>query len=263
MKKKIALIALIVLLVGGALTAIGLSLGAHTNLHWNGGFRVLDTHTERHEFNETLPAFRYIDLSVSVANVSLRHGDEYNIQGQFIGTIDFEVQDNRLIVNAQNARFGFQIGFIGRRSSGSHVTITVPQGTTLEDVRMKVDVGNINTQAVNMIGATIHSDVGNVTVTGDLTGPNNIQSAVGNVRVEGLLTGENTVRSDVGNVTLRLTESRDRFTYSGTADVGNLTIDGERQGSGLGGSVSHTAVDPLGTIRFDSGVGNVVVNFVG
>jgi len=40
-------------------------------------------------------------------------------------------------------------------------------------------------------------------------------------------------------------------------------VDGERSGTGVGGSVSHTVADPYGTIRFEVGVGDVGIVFGG
>jgi len=259
MKKKILLIALIAVFVGGTLATVAWGLGASTGLIWDGGIRV--NNATRIELDETLSPFDEIELSVGVSNVTLRHGDGFRIEGHHYGVITYEVRGNRLVVHS-SARNRFVL-FGWNRGGGGNVIVTLPWDTTLEVASLTVGVGNVYVQNVSLHNVTLESGVGDVHVQDADLHNAVLESGVGNVRASGLFTGRNHFTSGVGDVNLHLSGPRAEFSYSIEAGVGNITINGTRQGGALGSSLSHVASTPLGTLQIESGVGNVSVGFSG
>lgn len=260
--KKILLIALIAIFVGGILATVAWGLGASTSLIWDGGIRIGGSLT-RTELNETLSSFHEIELTVGVSNVTLRHGDDFRIEGHHYGAITYEVRNDRLVVNAparnQFALFGWS------RGGGGNVTITVPlpEDAALERASLSVGVGNVYVQNVALLSVVLESGVGDVYVQNVNFRDAVLESGVGNIHAVGLFTGWSYFTSGVGDVTLQVSGPQDEFSYSIEAGVGNVTIDGVRQGGALGNSLSHTASDFRGSLQIESGVGNVSVSFSG
>ncbi|MCL2564084.1 MAG: DUF4097 domain-containing protein [Oscillospiraceae bacterium] len=256
MKKIILLIALIAILIGGILAVIAFGLGAETALYWDRGFRVADT-SSRTELNTTLSPFSEIELNVGTSDLTLRYGDEFRIEGHHYGTITYEVNGNRLTVNAPSRRV-----FLGWDRGSGHITITVPDGTALDSANFSLGVGNIRIQDVSLHNATLDSGVGNINVTANLSGRSTIEIGVGDIDVRGMITGDADLSGGVGNVTVHVEGSLDRFSYTASSGVGRVSAGGA-QSTGLGGNMTQTAADPLGTIRVDSGVGDVTITFTG
>jgi len=228
MKKTILRIALIMLLAGGILALTTWGFGARTSLYFDQGFHIAGSN-QRSEVEELLSDFRHIDLRLGVTNLNLRHGNDFRIEGHYNSGLVIEQRDDTLFVTSsgfirQGGRFTINVGRISFGSSGGgSLTITVPSHVELASVSLDVGVGNIHIRDVAI------QDV-------DLT-------------------------SGVGNIDMDLPGSAERVSWSGTVGVGRIAIDGERYGTGVGGSASHRVEEPEAVIRFDAGVGNVNITF--
>ncbi|MCL2368988.1 MAG: DUF4097 domain-containing protein [Oscillospiraceae bacterium] len=264
MRKVILIIAACLVLLGAAVAIIAFTLGANTSIYWDRGFHIDRGGSAGTDLDEALSPFNRIDLSAGVANVTIRPGDGYRLEGHYHGTLTHEVRDGRLILDLRerSGRSWFNIGTRGG-SRTSHLILTIPADTVLEG-ELNLGVGTVRTQQVDLYNVTITSGVGDIHVDGALGGINRIESGVGNVYVDGSLTGRSRIESGVGNVEITAHGgAREQVSYTISAGVGNITIDGTRQGGALGNSLSHTAADPLVTLQLESGVGNVVLNFRG
>ena len=239
MKKKILRIALVLVLVGGILAAIGWALGGHTGLYWERGGLRTGPAAVRYEISENLDPFSTIDLTLGVGNVTLRQGESFRITGQHYGPIEYAVVDGHLLVYTPRHN---TISFLRFRGGDSHITITVPSGTALQDVQLTLGVGNLRLERLELQGASL-------------------TSGVGNVYAQGLFTGNISADSGTGNVTLQLLSAREDVSYSITAGVGNITLNGQRQGGAMGNSLSRTAENPTASLLLNAGVGNVAITF--
>ena len=236
--KKLLIIALALVVVGGLLATFAWSLGAQTSLS------LFGRSVERQEFNETLAAFQRLDADVDIGTLILREGSQFEISGHYYGDISFEVRGDTLFVSADTPQTWrvTPIGFFNTSSrEGGQITITVPFLTTLEVQTLFLGVGNLWIHDVDLHNA-------------------NIDLGVGNLDASGLFTGRADISSGIGDIVIRIPESRDRFSYSGSVGVGSITV-GDTSQDGLGGSISHAVADPVGDIRFDAGIGSVRIEF--
>ena len=258
--QKFLLIALACVLGGGILAAAAWGLGAQTSIHFPGSRMA-----ERQEFSETLTAFDRLDVRIDVSNLTLREGTQFEISGHYYGDISFEVRGNTLFLVADTpTRNRISIGFNTRSHQGGDIIITVPALTDLEVPNLSLGVGNIRVQNVALHNARITNGVGNIDINGPLIGRADISSGVGDIDISALITGRADIDSGVGDIRLRLPESRENFSYSGTVGVGNISIDGSDAISAVGvvgATASHTVTDPIGEVHFSSGVGNVRIDF--
>ena len=233
MTKKILWIAGIMLLAGSLLATSAWAMGAHTSLHWDRGFQVAERNV-RETIDQTLSAFERIELNIPVARVTVRYGDDFQVEGYSYRELTVEQRGGTLFVEASSLGWSSQIHLGPSRltfgpgggggTRADRVTITVPRGTALDSVNLSVDVGNIQVRDLSIRNAVFTIDVGNI----DLSFPG----------------------------------AEDRHSYSGTVGVGRISIDGEHHG-GIGSTVSRMVENPESTIRFEAGVGDVSISFQG
>ena len=242
MKKFVLLIALLFVVGGGILAGVAWGLGAETSLTWNNGFRLVSHSTV--EFNYTVADFDTLDVRLDVTTITLREGNEFRVEGRHHGDVNVDVRNGVLLIDTPTQRRSwFNIGFTTGLNTNQYLTITVPAGTELAGT-MHLGVGEIRVEHVALRNANIDTGVGEIRVTGALTGVNRFHTGVGEIRVNATNGGS------------------DDFAFTTSTGVGQVRALGANT-SGVGGNMSHSPSDPIGTIHADTGVGDIILDFSG
>jgi len=260
-RNKVLLIALCLVLIGGAISFTAWAMGANTSgLYWDGGFRVHGS-GNWHELNESLDSFSHVDIRVGVYNVSIQTGNDYRISGYVRNDLRVSVDGDTLIVSEPTGRrrgFNINFGFFGRNSDNGALTITVPTNTVLGSLLLELGVGQLNLRDIEALSADISNGVGDIRTSGVTLADAQISSGVGNIHLDGTLQGNNEFSSGTGNVNLTLTGYQSDFSINFQTGVGNSSMDGAAQRGG-----SRSGQHPSGHLDISSGVGNIRVTFRG
>lgn len=133
-------------------------------------------------------------------------------------------------------------GHPDRDVEGACVIVTLPAGAELGEVDISTDLGSVTWEATaSARKAELSTDLGSVTCSG-------------------LLAGELEGSSDLGSVELLLPGPREDFRWELEASMGQLSLDGEAQSSGMGelfvsgGTGEHM-------VKASSDLGSVDVSF--
>ena len=279
--KKVLIIAAILVAAGLLLATAAWALGAATSISPRSGVSA----QQRHEVNATLSAFERVEVRLPVSDVSIRHGDEFRVEGH-IYTRDFHygVEGNTLVLRGEEEvrrMPRIQIGFFNRVDLGGNLRITVPSHVELENMSFRVGVGDVTIIEVLADSLSISAGVGEVLIEGidaqeisieagvgglEVRNVNvrdvSMEAGVGDISFTGTFTGRGTIDVGTGSVSLRILDSEDYYAYDLQVGVGGVRIDGQSTG-GLGANVSRSGSNPQGNLRVQVGVGDVTLDFLG
>lgn len=256
MKKwiKATIIAAVVLvLIGGIMTIICLTLGAR----WDDAsvrIRIPGTGHYQHE-SADLPdrdtelsdgdgkvwtpdsgKIRSLELSVDMGEMYVQEGDEYRVEVQNPrDTMRCEVRNGVLIVDEEEGFHFFSLGSLelgvnGIRAELPIITVTVPEGTVFERLEVSVGAGIIEAESLEAESAQIDVDAGSF-VCGDLRVNGKCQFDVdaGSAEVDGGCCGKNLdLDVDAGGLTLL---NFDSAAVTMDVDAGSIEYSGTIRGS--------------------------------
>ena len=178
-----------------------------------------------------------LDLNADFANITILPGDgpltvSYTMPKELIPDIAFG--NGKLTITPKKGIFS--TGF--NRNTEYSITVTVPAGTDLDDIRLDADAGNISIRDLGTKNLYIDTDAGNVLVSGLTADVIKIDTDAGNLELDTLTADEITLDTDAGNVDLKSSNVR---LFGADLDAGNL-------------SIHSSAID---TIDADTDMGNI------
>ena len=251
--------ALSLLVVGGALNAVGaamggreesrpageLYIGGERGIHLSPGKVSIGGWGEKDGFSDDgtaviLSPFTDLEVSVDLADISVVEGENYAVdliwESDYF-KLSYQLKDGKLRI--WNEAYD---GDLDRDVEGACVIVTLPDGAELGEVDISTDLGSVTWEAAaSARKAELSTDLGSVTCGG-------------------LLARELEGSSDLGSVEIFLPGSREEFRWELEANIGQLSLDGEPQSSGMGELlVAGGAGERL--VKASSDLGSVDVSF--
>lgn len=179
--------------------------GFHGN---SGGFGA----ENRTTVQEDLAAFRELDVELGLADVTVRAGEGYAVDLQWDAgesyRMVYENRDGTLTVKSE--------GNVWLPGFCATAVITVPEGTVLEEMELSTALGDVRVEG----GLSARSA--------------SLYTALGDVTSDGFTAGKLDAESDLGDVKLSLPGSREDYRWQLETDMGEITVDSQRQDGGLG-----------------------------
>jgi hypothetical protein len=241
--RRIWLIALVLIIVGGGMAAVGWILGARSDLYFDG----TGVHVARAEYQApaayVTEEFTELDIDAWSADVELVASDHFGYELSTTGTVRLtgEYKNGVLTIRQENSH-RFTILSIGIGSGRSDVKVYYPASSELERVKietlsggitakglyaqtlmLKAVSGNISIDHVDAATAEIKTTSGEITLHGSGTGFDAayVQSVSGEITARGLVARRLTAKTTSGNVTLQgdITGKTDIDTVSGDVRV--------------------------------------------
>ena len=208
---------------------------------------------------QTLDAFTEIETQVAVGDVIIRRGTEFQIEVAFEGTvrgepyrIEYEVKEGTLNVVSFPKHHDDNDG-----DCSGQVLVTVPEDTALEEVKIRLGVGDVTLHELTVDEAELETGVGNLSVIDTAAGEVELETGVGDVKISGIPAATMELTTGVGNVTARLDCAPEECGWMLTSGVGSIQVDGAT--SLL--SASRQAPDGSCRLTGSTGVGSVSVTF--
>ena len=168
-----------------------------------------------------LNEFTSIDIDAYVMDLTIREGDNYFVEYQYTQGLEpvCKIDKGTLKITQSKHKRTFFWGF---NSNNCKVQITVPSKTELQDLRLQIDVGNINIADIISEKCNMETDTGDCKVTKCSFKRSTIDTDTGDVSVDNSELGITQVSSDVGDIELENCTFRD---LEADSDVGNIRID--------------------------------------
>ena len=154
---------------------------------------------------ETISEFSALDVNLKVGGLKIERGNKWQIEATYPNSYlkpEYNLKDGKLTISQPDYRNK------KLTNKGCSVVITVPFGTELDKVSIKMDVGAVEISGVDIQKGSIDTDVGAI--------------AVSNVDFDDL-----DLDSDVGAVSIELVEPVENYSINVNSDLGGIVVDGK------------------------------------
>ena len=251
---------LVVSIIGGALSAIGLL----------GGFFVDEDRTGEMKTYSVTSDINSLSIQVDAADLYIKEGDAFAVESN-LKSLDVSEKNGCLSVKDLK-----KVALFGLNSSESAaLTIYIPEEAALDNIHLTTGAGrvtadNLSAQTVDfelgagdvsigMLVATRSSDIeggaGRITVSGGMLCDLDLDMGVGQLNLTSALTGDCQLDLGVGETNITLLGSKDDYRLEIEKGIGNISVDGK--------SVFDYGSSGYGTneVEINGGVGSINVEF--
>lgn len=244
---------LIVGIVGGIITALGVVLG------------VRDAVGESKTY-EAEGVVNSLKVEIGAADFRIVSGEKFLVESN-LKDLTFRQTGDRLILNEKS--------FGNRNYNGAFITIYIPEGTAFEEIDLVVGAGNFTAESlsaesvelefgagevnIGQLNATREADIeggaGQITISGGSLRNLQVDMGIGELYITSDIVGEGEFNLGVGEVIITLIGTRDDYTVELNKGVGDMHFDGDVISSGrtFGGGANE--------IEINGGIGSVSVEF--
>ena len=210
------------LMIAGAILAITAArLGASTLVIWvNGELKLAKEETSLEKTK--VDPFYNMELDIQCSNVELIPSEDFYIEfDECIGSIDYEVKDDTLVVN-QKGKSAFSFGFALGNEKENTVRIYYPQESAFGNVTLELDMGSINVESLTAEGLELECDMGSAQFDCCNVGEMDVKADMGDVEFETLSVDKFTVEANMGNVDISKLNLKEEGTVN--CDMGNIEM---------------------------------------
>ncbi|QHQ60815.1 DUF4097 family beta strand repeat protein [Anaerocolumna sedimenticola] len=217
-----------------------------------------------------------VDHGIGSLNIMSGSGNNVEVDAKNVSS-DFVVEKSFSGELQVKSKFNFWNFISGNNgiNDKSKITIYVPEGISLDRVKLDAGAGNIDIDSLQTEKLDINAGAGNIEgsrITADqvkLDGgvgeinfnevkftDSDIDSGVGNIKLQGALYGRNKIDCGVGEVTLDLNQSSDEFRLSVEKGLGSIYINGEKYSD-----LKWNNMNSDNVLDVNGGVGDIDINF--
>ncbi len=197
--------------------------------------RIKDTPAE--EETETNSDLKKITADVDIADLTFQMGDELHVDFQGDDRFEPEVteKDGVLTITQHVDTKWFNV-FNRENRKGVRITVTIPEGTELKELKTSLDLGDTKLERVKAENCTLDSDLGDIKCEDcEFTGIS-ILSSLGDVHVKNCVFEDVDVRQDMGDVDISTQLDLSDASLSLETDLGEVSVNGKDYGRKLSSS---------------------------
>ncbi|MCR4590029.1 MAG: DUF4097 domain-containing protein [Lachnospiraceae bacterium] len=197
------------------------------------------------EISETVECgeFSRINMELDAFNTEIVRGDGYRVSYSCSELIkpEVKVNGNELSISQKmqkNVFYGVNPGISGK---GNQMTITVPEGVSIDYITADTDFGNVNINGVDMTEADLDTDAGNIFLSGTNAKAVDVNTDAGNVTISQSGADSLRLKTDAGNIII---DDSDVKRVELSSDIGNIDISGSFDEISGESSVGNINYDP-------------------
>lgn len=211
------------------------------------------------DYDVALDAFTEVKAEIGVGDVTVRSGSEFRIEVEVEGT-----------VNGQPYRIGCEVegGVLNivshpknvddnKGDCSAVVVVTVPKDWELDEVELRVGVGDVSVRELSAEEIELEVGVGDLSVTDAVADQVDLSTGVGDVKFTGSPAGTMELTTGVGGIRVKLACGADRCRYTLTSGVGTIKV-------GDVSTLLNASASPAGAdcrVTGTTGVGDVTLTF--
>lgn len=252
---------LIITIISAVLTAINGLAGV---LGLKKESKELDNKTSLIQLEDTNIAT--LDIDIAYANLKIKKG-EYLLAQTNNTNIECKQDANKLKIVEKNHKWF-------SKNNNSEITIYIPEGLILEDVKIetgagKIDIEEINAKKIsfelgagqteinelNVDEAYIEGGVGRFIIQSGVINNLDFDMGIGETIISAKLLGKSEINTGIGKLKLNIDGNKEDYKINATKGLGSINIDGkdisneEKIGNGEN------------SIKIDGGIGSISVDF--
>ena len=168
--------------------------------------------------SEVISEFKELEINLKVGSLKIERGSKWEIQSKYSYSYlkpEYTLKNGKLVITQS----GYKNQHVGNKNC--NVVITVPFGTELDKVDIKMNVGAVELNGFDIKKGSIDTDVGAISIANVGFNDLDLDSDVGAVSIELLEPVENytiNVNSDLGGIVIDNKNVKRRYSQKGSKD---------------------------------------------
>ncbi len=206
------------------------------------------------EGSAELEAFDSLEIDAGVMTLNIKVGDTYGFGYECANSKlvpKWSIKDGKLVIKQQESQM-----ILG--NSSCLVTITIPNGSSLEKAEIDIGVGDIYISGCEIEKLEMDSGTGNIDVNGVFYTVE-ADSGIGNINIEASAFDKIDADSGTGDISIKCEGDLSEYTLDLDAGVGSITLDGSKVGQQVTTSEYKSQGSGGGKISADTGVGDIEI----
>lgn len=212
------------------------------------------------DFETGLDEFSKIDADLSIGDLNVMEGDRFYLKYSFPEKLqpEFNVSDGTLVVKSKT---NIKISVSDKFPKESFLTITVPAGTDLEDVRLEDSMGNVAVSGASSTALDIEDSMGDIEVSGASYGKVSIKDSMGKINVSNIKAAELGGAASMGDTVI---DSCEIVRVKWESSMGKVNLQGSFEHLDIENSMGDITVDGNSswTGKLETSMGKVIVDGV-
>lgn len=209
-----------------------------------------NVHTE--EIN--LDNYKKISMEGNLMEVSFIEGMKYSVHYECTEGIEpiCSVDNDTLNITQKKKK----MRFFGIGNQQCEVVIEIPQGTILEDIDMKLGVGEVTMKGIKNESTTLFINVGTIEIENSTLGDTKVDVDTGEITIAKSEFGNMEAQNDIGNIEISSTADLANYSFELESDIGEVSVKDEDYGKKY---VNNTQSDHK--IKATTNIGDVDVYY--
>ncbi|MDE6364616.1 MAG: DUF4097 domain-containing protein [Lachnospiraceae bacterium] len=238
---------------------------------FRGGFRFGgDRMTEA---SSDLDSFDAIYVDADLMDLTIETGKEFYLHSEYTDTIkmEYEVKDGKLHVKEKMPKKAW---WGGMRNEQCRMTLTVPEGTAMESLEIKVAMGNISVEEItssacdaltNMGSCTfkkcsfdksdLKTNMGEITIKDTHLGDAEVDNDMGSIKIESCTFLTLNADNAMGDTAIDVNQNLDNFQIELEAGMGEVRVNGQKEGT------KYRQSGDAGKLEASTSMGSVRLNY--
>ena len=192
-----------------------------------------------------------IQAALGLGSLTIRTGGEfaYEYNGNEEYKPHVELEDGTLRIWQDKKNFKL----ISLANKKAELTVTVPEGTVLENAGIQTDLGDLELTGLTIENGSVGDDLGDIILSACELGKVEINADLGDVEVEECSFRDLKVKEDLGDVTISSSTDLKDAVVDLSTSLGSVKVNGQGQGTKHfmdgGGEISLYVRNDLGDVR--------------
>ena len=193
-----------------------------------------------------------VEAKADLLNITIKKGDSYTVSydgdKKLEPKVEYDESEGTLSIRQSSS-----IKRVANMNFHSELTMTIPEGVTLEKMSLEADLGNVIVSDLTCKEMDLDLDLGNFEGRRVTVEELEVDADLGNVELYESSLKDVKVNANLGNVILELTEDVSKYSITTDAAMGNVEIGGVK----VKGKTSQSG--DLGTLKIVCDMGNITV----
>ena len=192
------------------------------------GIQIVTSEAQKAETERTeqaLDPFEQVSVDLGVANITFIQGSAYHLSLSKTADypISYAVQGDKLAIASDSSKV--------INSFSATLTITVPKEAVLKNVTVATGVGDFSASDLSIDQLTVKQGVGSFSAKNLSSTDLRVEVATGDCEISNCEVTHMNVDGSVGDVLIENVGTAQDTSYSLSADVGSIEVDGEKKKS--------------------------------
>lgn len=181
-----------------------------------------------HSEEINLDNYNKLAMEGNIMDIELKEGEKFSVHYECTEGIDpiCSVDNNTLTITQKKKK----MWFFGTGNQKCNVTIEVPQGTVLEDMDVKLDVGDVTLNGIQNKATTISLDVGEIEINNSILGDTKVDVDTGDIDIKKSEFGNMEAQTDIGDIEISSIKDLIDYSFELKCDLGEVSVNDKEYG---------------------------------